>query len=156
MVAKDNTSRETKPYLLDDNLELSLKARQHIVRLSSTEPQHIPVMVNIRTEDFTEEQESNRSPIDLVCVIDISGSMCGKKLTLVKSTLVSLLSNLSEEDRLCLVQFDDRAERLTPLLRVNKANAKRLTGKINDLCARGGTNIAKGADIAFQVLQQRR
>jgi Mg-chelatase subunit ChlD len=49
-------------------------------------------MINLRTKELTEEQESSRSPIDLVCVIDISGSMCGQKIVLVRNTLLSLLT----------------------------------------------------------------
>jgi Mg-chelatase subunit ChlD len=66
-------------------------------------------MVNIKTKETTEEQEGDRSPIDLVCVIDISGSMRGEKIDLVRKTLISLLEIINEHDRLCLIKFDDKA-----------------------------------------------
>lgn len=37
----------------------------------------MPVLVNVKTEDLTEEQEGERARIDLICVIDYSGSMAG-------------------------------------------------------------------------------
>ena len=83
-------------------------------------------MINLKTKELTAEQESDRVPIDLICVIDISGSMCGKKLELVKNTLVTLTTLLNQFDRLCLVQFDDRADRLTPLIRISKENIEKI------------------------------
>ena len=38
----------------------------------------------------------------------------------VKKTLKLLLRFLSEQDRLCLIEFDEEARRLTPLKRVTK------------------------------------
>jgi Mg-chelatase subunit ChlD len=48
-----------------------------------------------------------RPGIDLICVIDVSYSMNGKKLALVKETLLYLLELLNESDRLSLVSFSD-------------------------------------------------
>lgn len=103
-----------------------------------------------------ENSSDERSPIDLVCVIDISGSMSGEKIALVRNTLMSLLEMVSEHDRISLIQFDDRAERLTPLLRNTKENQPRFELMINQLTDRGGTNIAIGMDLAFKVLHERK
>ncbi len=68
----------------------------------------------------------------------------------------SLLDVLSDRDRLCLVRFDDRAERMTPLLRVSKENFEVFKSNISLLQDRGGTNIANGMDMAFRVLRERK
>jgi len=44
--------------------------------------------------------------IDLICLIDVSGSMSGTKLNNVKKTLLILLDFLREKDRLCLITFE--------------------------------------------------
>lgn len=48
----------------------------------------------------------NRSGIDLICVIDCSGSMRdNNKIDLVKDTLKYILTFLNECDRLSLIKF---------------------------------------------------
>lgn len=49
------------------------------------------------------KEEMTRPPIDLICVIDRSGSMSGEKIALVRKTLNLLLEFLGEKDRLCLI-----------------------------------------------------
>ena len=154
--AEKEKAKEAAPYNLEANLEMEIKARQKIIKLDSKTAQLLPALVNIKTKEMTEEQEGDRSPIDLVCVIDISGSMSGEKIDLVRKTLVSLLELVNEHDRICLIQFDDRAERLTPLLRNDKTNLPIFTSKIGQLRDRGGTNIATGMNLAFKVLQERK
>lgn len=51
----------------------------------------------------------SRVPIDLVCVVDRSGSMSGNKMQLLKETLVYLTSQLDEFDRLAIVAFNSSA-----------------------------------------------
>ena len=56
---------------------MEIKARQRIVKLNSKQDQLMPVVVNVKTKDMEEDQEGDRSAIDLICVIDVSGSMSG-------------------------------------------------------------------------------
>lgn len=44
--------------------------------------------------------------MDLICVIDDSGSMCSKA-KLVRKSLKYLLKILGNNDRICLISFDD-------------------------------------------------
>lgn len=52
---------------------------------------------------------SSRIPIDLVCVVDQSGSMAGQKLALLKQTLGYIVDQLTELDRLAIVSFNSEA-----------------------------------------------
>ena len=56
--------------------------------------------------------------MDLICVIDDSGSMCSKA-QLVRKSLKYLLKILGNNDRICLISFDDKAKILTPFLKIN-------------------------------------
>lgn len=50
-----------------------------------------------------------RAPIDLVCVVDQSGSMGGEKIALLRKTLIDIVNQLSELDRLAIVSFNSDA-----------------------------------------------
>jgi len=52
---------------------------------------------------------ASRVPIDLVCVVDQSGSMSGEKMILLKQTLIYIVEQLNELDRLAIVSFNKDA-----------------------------------------------
>lgn len=59
--------------------------------------------------DASASSSSTRVPIDLVCVVDQSGSMAGEKLALLKQTLIYIVEQMSELDRLAVVSFNTQA-----------------------------------------------
>lgn len=52
--------------------------------------------------------------------------MGGEKIKLLRETLKFLLEELDEGDRICLINFDDRSERMCPLLRCSPENKVKL------------------------------
>jgi len=69
----------------------------------------------------SESLSSSRVPIDLICVVDQSGSMAGEKLDLLKQTLVYITEQLNELDRLSIISFDTSAfDRSHGLNRMNQ------------------------------------
>ncbi|CAF3979495.1 unnamed protein product [Rotaria sordida] len=64
---------------------------------------------------------SSRVPIDLVCVVDQSGSMSGEKIALLKQTLVYIVEQMNELDRLAIISFNTQAfDRSHGLKRMNQ------------------------------------
>jgi Ca-activated chloride channel family protein len=57
----------------------------------------------------------NKKPVDLVVVMDISGSMRGDKITTARSSLMQFVGKLDENDRLQIDLFNDQISTLTPL-----------------------------------------
>ncbi|MFZ9585447.1 MAG: VWA domain-containing protein, partial [Pseudohongiellaceae bacterium] len=53
-----------------------------------------------------------RTPLDLVLVIDRSGSMQGSKLNEAKRCVMDLVARMHPADRVGLVQYDDTANTL--------------------------------------------
>jgi len=111
------------------------------------------MLVSLVTENL---KTTNKAALDLVCVIDHSGSMSGQKIELVKESFNYLLNFLGENDRLSIVIFDDRASRLVPLMRMTEENKRTVLEKLKNVHGRGGTDINLGMNHAFQVLKQRR
>ena len=68
---------------LDINTILScfILSKNNYIKLSSSDSQKIPVLITVKTKDDNDKAvkslENYRPPIDLICVIDHSGSMAG-------------------------------------------------------------------------------
>lgn len=113
------------------------------------------LMVRVHENSLDEERLSQAS-LDLVCVIDCSGSMNGFKLTQVQQSLVYLMEMLQPTDRLAIVAFNSQAAILNSLRLVTKENkCGKLLSNIQSLTAVGGTNIVGGLKKAYQILSQR-
>jgi len=99
---------------------------------------------------------SYRAPIDLVTVLDVSGSMSGTKLQLLKRAMRLVISSLSPADRLSVVQFSSTANRRFPLRRMVPQGQRAVRRVIDRLVCSEGTNIADGLKKAAKILADRR
>ncbi|CAA2970839.1 Anaphase-promoting complex (APC), subunit 11 [Olea europaea subsp. europaea] len=97
-----------------------------------------------------------RAPVDLVTVLDISGSMAGAKLALLKRAMGFVIQNLGPNDRLAVVAFSSNACRLFPLLRMSETGRELALQAVNSLVAVGGTNIAEGLRKGAKIMEDRR
>lgn len=136
-----------------------MKSTTKYIQISKTASLTIPVMVSVNTKSIEEEKEvdlEGRPSIDLICVIDTSGSMSGTKINLVKDTLKLLLDLLNEKDRLSLITFSSTAYRLGGLKKVNSQNKNQFLAQINGIAAGGGTSIGNGMSLAFKTLLEKK
>lgn len=121
-----------------------------------------PVMVRVDTPDHL-----TREPVDLVCIVDISGSMAdlaisdadsGKKqddlsiLDLTKHAVKVVANLLNSDDRLSIVAFDDRAEVVLPLTTMNPSGLNLVNTSLVKMMPRGSTNIWAGIKAAMDTL----
>lgn len=97
-----------------------------------------------------------KNPIDLVCVLDVSGSMSGDKIENLKRAMEFVLSSLGPNDRLSLVSFQSRADRVHGLARMTDVNKFSATSLLRNLSAGGGTDIFAGLNLGWSVLKNRR
>ena len=90
-------------------------------------------------------------PRDVTFVVDVSGSMRGRKLEQAKEAGYALLASLNDSDRLRVIDFstDVRSfrERWVPATRDNLRDARRY---IQDLRAEGSTNISGALESALE------
>ncbi|KAL5709950.1 hypothetical protein ACHQM5_020571 [Ranunculus cassubicifolius] len=99
---------------------------------------------------------SSRAPVDLVTVLDISGSMAGTKLALLKRAMGFVIQNLGLSDRLSVIAFSSTARRLFSLRRMTDVGKQQALQAVNSLVSNGGTNIAEGLKKAAKVMEERR
>ncbi|XP_022765377.1 uncharacterized protein LOC111310317 isoform X2 [Durio zibethinus] len=100
--------------------------------------------------------QNPRAPVDLVTVLDISGSMAGTKLALLKRAMGFVIQNLGCNDRLSVISFSSTARRLFPLRRMSDIGRQQALQAVNSLVANGGTNIAEGLRKGAKVMEDRR
>ena len=91
-------------------------------------------------------------PKDIVFVLDVSGSMAGKKLKQAKKALKFCVENLNKNDRFNIIKFSTEAELLFDnLSNVNKKKLKISKEFIDQLRAIGGTNIEEALSMALKM-----
>ncbi|XP_017253518.1 E3 ubiquitin-protein ligase WAV3 isoform X2 [Daucus carota subsp. sativus] len=100
--------------------------------------------------------QNPRAPVDLVTVLDISGSMAGTKLVLLKRAMGFVIQNLGPSDRLSVIAFSSTARRLFPLRRMTDAGRQEALQAVNALISNGGTNIAEGLRKGAKVMTDRK
>uniref|UniRef100_A0A0D3ERP8 VWFA domain-containing protein n=1 Tax=Oryza barthii TaxID=65489 RepID=A0A0D3ERP8_9ORYZ len=99
---------------------------------------------------------TDRAGLDLVAVIDVSGSMDGDGIDKAKTALQFVIRKLSDLDRLCIVTFSTNATRLCPLRFVTAAAQTELKALVDGLKAYGITNMKGGLETGMSVVDGRR
>ncbi|MGH2550007.1 MAG: vWA domain-containing protein, partial [Thermomicrobiales bacterium] len=99
----------------------------------------------IRVTNLTRNLESaQRAPVDVAFVLDRSGSMGGGELDAAKSGLNTALQHLGDADRGAVVVYDDRVDVLAPLQSLTYAAKSGIRSALNDVDARGSTDLCGG------------
>jgi len=99
---------------------------------------------------------AERQSMDIVCVLDVSGSMTGHKIQQVQEATRFIIEQADPQDRLSIVAFNNaatRALRLRQMCTEGKNDANLATLRLS---AGGGTSIAAGLDTALSVMECRR
>jgi len=91
-----------------------------------------------------------RRPLDLVVVVDTSGSMAGDdKMSYVKQGLHLLVDSMDPGDRLALVRYDTEVHVLSSLQ--DAADATALHSLVDGLTPDGATNFYEGLETGLQM-----
>ncbi|KFK34720.1 hypothetical protein AALP_AA5G183200 [Arabis alpina] len=118
--------------------------------------ENFDVLVHLKAVTGNQISQYHRAPVDLVTVLDISGSMGGTKLALLKRAMGFVIQNLGSRDRLSVIAFSSTARRLFPLTRMSDAGRQQALQAVNSLVANGGTNIVDGLRKGAKVMENRR
>ncbi|XP_010443874.1 PREDICTED: uncharacterized protein LOC104726660 [Camelina sativa] len=111
------------------------------------------VLINLKAPSkSSSNSSSSRAPVDLVTVLDVSGSMAGTKLALLKRAMGFVIQNLGPFDRLSVISFSSTARRNFPLRLMTETGKQEALQAVNSLVSNGGTNIAEGLKKGAKVL----
>ncbi|XP_059641441.1 E3 ubiquitin-protein ligase WAV3-like [Cornus florida] len=103
------------------------------------------------------EKMARRAPVDLVTVLDVSGSVTVEKLQMMKRAMRLIVSSLSSADRLSIVAFSANSKRLLPLKRMTvngRLSARRIVDAL--VTGQGSSSFTDALKKAAKVLEDRR
>jgi len=134
---------------------------------------NINIAISIKVPDISLDNDNgltNRAPVDICCIIDISGSMaCDAKfqdpndetktinegitiLDIVKHSVKTVIHTLCDQDRLSIVAFNDTATTVCNLLEMNSVGKTKCIEALNSLIPNGRTNIWDGLKTGLNSL----
>lgn len=92
--------------------------------------------------------------VDLVIVMDRSGSMAGQKLSDARLAVTQLIDRMTANDRLAIITYSNAVEVLSPLVNMDEAHRQQLKTAVAQVKADGGTNLGAGLKHGIQTLMQ--
>jgi Ca-activated chloride channel homolog len=94
-----------------------------------------------------------RRPINLVAVVDKSGSMSGQPLELVRQSLVQVLGKMRDGDQLSIILYGDRAHVHMEPLAVTDGTRATIRQRIAEIQSAGSTALELGLRLGYDVAQ---
>lgn len=126
--------------------------------ISDVDYSYFKLNININDNDLI-------PPIDIVAVIDVSGSMDasakiqqnGKSidigftiLDITKHALNTILESMKPTDRISIITFSNEAQTICNLTYINDSNKEIIKSQINSLQTKGATNIWAGLNMGLE------
>jgi Ca-activated chloride channel family protein len=93
-----------------------------------------------------------KKPVDLIVVMDISGSMGGDKITSARSSLMQFINRLDDRDRLEIILFSSEITTLTPLSDL-RDKRQQVLDSVSGVFENGDTRLYDATLQAYQSLR---
>lgn len=105
----------------------------------------------LELQGATAPADDKRVPLNISLVLDRSGSMQGDKIAFVKKAAQFVIDNLTAEDHLSIVQYDDQIDVVSPSARVQ--HKQELRRRVDQIEARNMTNLSGGMLAGYEQVQ---
>jgi len=130
---------------------LDLSFATEVDAVQNVEEREIVVMVSLLAPHF---EANERAPLDLVCVIDRSGSMSGPKLQLSKETLNFTIRQLQAKDRLAIVSYDHAVAVDLGLTQMDQKGKELAVTAVAKIRAGGSTDLCAGMLKGLELVKE--
>ncbi|MDM8537511.1 VWA domain-containing protein, partial [Desulfobacterales bacterium HSG17] len=97
-------------------------------------------------------ENKGKNNVDMVIVLDRSGSMQGKKIQDAKTSVKNLISQLGTNDRFALVTYSSGVQTHSELMLMTPSNQDFMQQKVNSIHPGGGTNMGAGLQAGINIL----
>lgn len=115
-------------------------AEKEAVSWKTTDEQHVLATISV-----VESEESDRTPLEVVAVVDRSGSMAGKKLDMVQKTLCFLAkTGLRKTDTFAIVTFHSDYNLVLPKTAMDENGSAKALDAIAEIQPGAATNLSGG------------
>ena len=115
----------------------------------------VNLSLTLNALDIQKSENTDEHHVDMVIVLDRSGSMRGKKIQDARRAISDLLDRLTENDRIAIIAYSDSVQNCSGLLNVSKTNRQRLKSIISGIQAGGATNLGAGLQEGINTLLSR-
>jgi Ca-activated chloride channel family protein len=115
---------------------------------------NVSMALKLLAAALPEDKDLADTPVDLVVVLDRSGSMQGQKIDDARRAIVQLMEHLTPKDRLSLVTYSNRVDALSGLMPMDHAHRIHLANAVGHVHAGGGTNLGGGLQKGIETLMQ--
>ena len=141
--------------------QLELSCHPEFELVSQATDNTLQCVLSLHAPATAAESADERKPIDIVFVMDRSGSMSNRatpqlsKMQLVNDTVAFASTLLKQSDRAALVTFDSEMEVVCELTNLDTTGKDTFTTRSSRVTPRGGTNISDGLMLGLEVLSRR-
>ena len=108
-------------------------------------------LVGVGFATSIDERKWHRDPVNLIAVVDKSGSMDGEPLALVRRSLGEVARQLNDGDQMTIVLYGDRAHVHLDTTRADRAGVARILGSIGAIESAGSTSMEAGLTLGYSV-----
>ena len=140
--------------------DLTLPASSNCNKLFCIVTEAMPATLAGRADDrlfvglgFTsniDEKTWQRGPLNLVAVVDKSGSMDGEPLSLVRASLLKIVGQMHDGDRISIVLYGDRSHVYLAPIDI-KGNRAEIEASIRGITSEGSTNMEAGLKVGYET-----
>ena len=156
-VSEQEMTFEYTPSIADQNDQAFGLARDMVVKYDVNHPTTGPGLIVVNDcyfAQFFSPSDITPIPVDIVFVIDVSGSMGGAKIVQARESLEAVIGQLRNRDRFSIVTFESRVsvwrDDLVPVSSYREDGIVFARG----LRADGGTNFAGGMQEGIEILKR--
>lgn len=139
--------------LFNKGLSVKMNTSPDFLSKSKTQKFHLSIKAELANNP---QLVDYRLPLDLVICADVSGSMQGKMLQLLKDSMHFIIKHLKPWDRLSIVTLACNSKVHLNLIPMTEEGKLRAGEIINSFVAYGYTNIKQGMESSFNILKNRK
>ena len=147
-LAGTSQARSTSPHFAFD----AALAQSKVLQGASG---NISVALTLNGSELVGPTNEAIQPVDLIVVLDCSGSMSGQKIADARNGVLQLINYMGRDDRMGIITYSNGVEMLSPLVGLSGGQREHMSALIRQVRVGGGTNLGGGLQMGINTLMQR-